>query len=95
MTAKLATSFIASDQTDTFPRMSNRGNTYICVFYMYDPNFIKGIAIKSRHRSELLGAYKQVYKWHKSRGFKPKLHRMDNETSSHVEEFIRAQNIKY
>ena len=63
MTVKLADSFIASDQTGAFPRVSNRGNKYICVFYIYDANYIKGLAIKSRHRSELLGAYKKVYKW--------------------------------
>ena len=30
--------FIASDQTGNFPRMSNRGMQYICVFYIHDPN---------------------------------------------------------
>ena len=92
MTVKLADSVIASKQTGAFPRVSNRGNTYICVFYIYDPNFTKEIAIKLRHRSELLGAYTKVYKRCKSRVFKPKLHIMDNETSSDVEEFIKAQN---
>ena len=85
-------SFIASNQTGAFPRVSNRGNKYICVFYVYESNFIKGIAIKSRHKSELLGAYTKVYKWCKSRGFKPKLHRMDNKTSNDVKEFIKAEN---
>ena len=63
MTVKLADGFIASDQTGAFPRVSNKGNKYICVFYIYDPNFIKGVAIKSRHRSEILEAYTKVYKW--------------------------------
>ena len=61
MTVKLADGWIASDQTGAFPRVSSRGNKYICVFYIYDPNYIKGIAIKSRHRSDLLGAYQSVY----------------------------------
>ena len=59
MSVNLADGWIASDQTGTFPRVSARGNKYICVFYIHDPNFIKGIAIKSRHRSELLGAYEK------------------------------------
>ena len=46
MTVKLADGFIASDQTGSFPRVSNKGNKYICVFYIYDTNFIKGVAIK-------------------------------------------------
>ena len=92
MTVKLAEGWIASDQTGRLPRVSTRGNQYICVFYIYDANFIMPIAIKSRHRSELLGAYETVYKWCESRGFKPTLHRMDNETSKDVEEFIEDQN---
>ena len=60
---------------------------------MYDANRILGIPIKSRHASELLKAYEQVYKWCKSRGFTPTLHRMDNETSKEVEEFIASQQV--
>ena len=91
MTTQLADGWIASDQTGAFPRVSNRGNKYICVFYIFDANFIKGIPIKSRHRSELLKAYTQVYKWCEARGFKPSLHRMDNERSQDVEAFITSQ----
>ena len=47
MTAKLADGWIASDRIGTFPRVLNQGNKYIRVFYIHDPNFIKGIAIKS------------------------------------------------
>ena len=92
MTVKLADSFIASDQTEAFPRVSNRGNKYICVFYVYDANYTKGLAIKSGYISELLGAFTKVYTWCEAGGFKPKVHRMDNETSSDVEDFIKSQN---
>ncbi len=54
MTAKLADDFIASDQTGAYPRTSTRSHKYICVFYIFDANCIKGIPIKSRHSSELL-----------------------------------------
>ena len=91
MTAKLADGFIASDQTGAYPHISHRGYKYICVFCICDANRIKGIVIKLRHASELLLAYQEVYKWCKTRGFKPELHRMDNETSSEVEEFIASQ----
>ena len=70
MTVKLADSFIAIDQTGAYPRTSSRGNTYICVFYIFDPNYIKEKPIKSRHSSELLKAYREVYQWCESRGFK-------------------------
>ena len=55
-------------------------NTFV-FFYIYDANFIKGVPIKSRHRSELQRAYEQVYKWCEARGFKLTLQRMDNEHS--------------
>ena len=92
MTAVLANDWIVSDQTGTFPRTSNRGNKYMCVFYIFDPNFIKGVPIKSRHKEALLRVYQIVYKWCETRGFKPQLHKMDNETSKDVEEFITEQH---
>ena len=61
MTVKLADRFIASDQTGAYPRTSHRGYKYICVFYIYDANRIKGVAIKSRHASEILRAYQEMY----------------------------------
>ena len=71
MTTVLGDDWIANDQTGVFPRTSNRGNKYICVFYIFDPNFIKGVPIKSRHKEELLRAYQVVYKWCEARGVKP------------------------
>ena len=71
--------------------MSNKGHKYICVFYIFDPNFIKGAPIKSRHKEELLRARQEVYKWYEARGFKPQLHKMDNETSKDIEGFIVGQ----
>ena len=91
MTVKLADNLIAIDQSGVFPRVSDKCNKYSCVFYIYDPNFIKGMTIKTRHRLELPEAYTKVYMWYKSRGFKPKVNRMDNETSSNVTESIASQ----
>ena len=45
MTVVLANGWIASDQTGQFPRVSNRGNKYIAVFYVYGQDFIKGIPV--------------------------------------------------
>ena len=42
MTVSLADGWIASNQTGTFPRVSNRGHKCISVFYVYDANFGKG-----------------------------------------------------
>jgi hypothetical protein len=92
MTVKLAGNFIASNQIGAFPRVSNKNNKYICVFYIYNPNFIKGAALNSINRSELLGTCTKVYTWCKFRGFKPRLHRMDHDTLRNAEDFIHSQN---
>ena len=86
--------YVASDQTGKFPITSNRGMKYICVFYIRDPNFIKGIPLKISRKEELLRAYKEIYAYCERRGFKTKLHKMDNETSKDVEDFIPIQQTK-
>jgi hypothetical protein len=85
---------ISSDQTGRFPITSNRGNAYVAVFYIYDANYIRFIPIKSRSKEELLRAYHKVYKWLLVWGFKPFLHKMDNETSHEVETFIQGQQTR-
>ena len=67
------------------------------MFYIYNANLIKGIAVKSRHANDLIKAYQEVYDWCQARGFKPILHRLDNETSQEVEEFVQSQhaNLQY
>ena len=69
MRVVLADRWIASDQTGRFPRVSNRRNKYIAVFYVYDANSIKGIPVKSRHKTDLMAAYKKVYRWCEARGY--------------------------
>ena len=88
MTTVLADNWIASNQMGAFPWTSKKGKKYICVFYIFDPNFIKGVPIKSRHKEELLRAYQKLYKWYDARGVKPQLHKMDNDTSKEVEDFM-------
>ena len=89
MTTVLVDDWIASDQTGAFQHTSKRGNKYICVFYVFDPNFIKGVPINRRHKEELLRAYQDAYKWCETRDVKPQLHKIDNETLKDVEEFIK------
>ena len=85
---------ISSDQTGRFPITSNRGNAYVVVFYIYDANYICSIPIKNRSKEELNRAYHEVYEWLGMRGFKPLLHKMDNETSHEVEKFIQGQQTR-
>ena len=41
---------VCSNQTGMFPRISNRGMKYLCIFYTCDANFIKSVPIKSREK---------------------------------------------
>ena len=91
MSVNIVEGYVASDQTGKFPRTSNKGMQYICVFYIYDPNYIKGVALKIRRKEELLRAYQEVYTFCKIRGFKPKLQKMDSETSKSFEDFIATK----
>ena len=84
-----------SDQTGRFPLTSNKGNAYVVLFYTVDANHIKSYPIKSRHKSELKKAYDDVYSYLRVRGYRPKLHKLDNKTSHEVEEFITSQQATY
>ena len=85
---------ISTDQTDLFPVTSNRGNAYVVVFYIFDANAIKSVPIKNPSKEELLRAYEIMYTYLISKGYKPLLHKLDNETSKDVEDVIHAQNTK-
>jgi hypothetical protein len=81
-----------TDQTGRFPITSSRGHNYIVIFYVVDANYIKSYPIKSRHRTELINAYTDVSNFLRTRGYRPQLHKLDNETSKDVEEFIADNN---
>jgi hypothetical protein len=85
------TGLVFSNQTGHFPIRSNRGHTYLVIFYIYDANFIASVPTKNRTKQELLCAYQITYKYLSSRGFKPRLHKMDNKTSQDVKDFIQSQ----
>jgi len=85
---------IASDQTGRFPVTSNRGHAYLALFYIFDPNYIKSVPIRNRSKEELLRAYTEVYAWLTARGYRPLLHKLDNETSRDVEAFVAAEQVK-
>jgi hypothetical protein len=79
---------VFSNQTGRFPITSNRGHTYLVIFYTYDATFIASIPIKNQTKQKLLCAYQITYKYLSSCGFKPCLHKMDNKTSKDVKDFI-------
>ena len=94
MSVKRVEGYVASDQTGKFPIISNKGMLYICVFYIYDPNYITGIALKSSKKRSYCENIKKC-DLIINRGCKPRLHKMDNETSKKVEDFIESQNTQH
>jgi hypothetical protein len=91
MLIKDITDQIFMDQTGHFPVTSNRGHAYLVIFYVYDVNFISSVPIKNCTKEELLRTYQLAYKYLTCRSLKPLLHKMDNETSKDVEDFIKSQ----
>eukprot|EP00957_Ditylum_brightwellii_P073685 5598940-Ditylum_brightwellii.AAC.1 len=61
------------------------------VFYVYDANHIQGIPIKNRTATEFQRVYTQVYEELARKGYKPQLHKMDNETSKELIDWIERQ----
>jgi hypothetical protein len=77
-------------QTGRFPiTTSNRVHTYVAVFYIFDANTICSVLIKNSSKEELLCAYCKIYAWLTLCGFKPLLHKLDNETSKDVKMFYQ------
>jgi hypothetical protein len=87
------TSQIFTDQTGRFPVTSNQGHAYLVIFYVNNANVISSVPIKNCTKEELLRAYQLAYEYLTCRGFKPLLHKMDNETSKDVEDFIKSQQM--
>jgi hypothetical protein len=48
MTAHKVTGSVSSNQSGCFPITSNRGNMYVALFYVYNPNYIKSVSIKNQ-----------------------------------------------
>ena len=89
-----ATGNIYSNQTVCFPLTPAQGNAYVVIFYNYDGNHIKSVPIKNRIKEELLRAYQLAYQYYWARYFEPKVHKLDNETSKLVEQFVAEQQAK-
>ena len=60
-----------TDQTCNFPVTSNRGINCIVVFYSVDANYIKLYPTKTCHRTEILRAYTEVYRFLRIRDYRP------------------------
>jgi hypothetical protein len=81
--------------TGKFLVRSSKGNAYVIVCIIYDSNYIKVVPMKSRSASEWFKAYDSIQQELTVKGFTPKLQTLDNEASTALKDFFRAQNIDY
>jgi hypothetical protein len=65
------------------------------VVYSHDCNYIKPVAMKSKSASEWLKAFGGIFQELTSRGFKPKLQKMDNEASSALKSYFTESGMPY
>jgi hypothetical protein len=94
-TNKIYTGKIYTDQTGRFPVTSSQGNKYVLVLYEYDTNAILTEALNNRTAPEILRAYKKLVKYLYNRGFRPKIHWLDNEASDELKQFNNSNQLEF
>lgn len=85
---------IHSDATGKFPIQSLSGNNYIVVFYY--KNYLYAVAIKNRTSQEYQSAFEEAYEHffkNKHPTHQPIAHRLDNEISFEIKEFITSKGL--
>jgi Reverse transcriptase (RNA-dependent DNA polymerase) len=80
-----------SDLTGRFPVTSHNGAQYIFVSVL--DGYIHVEAMKTRHHTEYVTAYKKTLNFFAAVGRRPAFQRLDNETSSQLETFALANTI--
>ncbi len=86
---------VYTDQTGPFPSISTQGSKLLFVLYKYDSNAIIVEPLKSRAAAEIKRAFEKVHKLLTQRGLRPKFHRLDNEASTLLKDFLKQEQIDY
>ena len=84
-----------SDQTGRFPVTSSTGSKYVVVLFDVDTNVILTTAIKNRSQEELIRAHKYFTTYLGDRGFKPKIHILDNECPDLLKKHFQSNQIQH
>jgi hypothetical protein len=90
-----ATGQIHTDQTGKFIVASSNGNNYILVLYDYDSNSILVAPMRSRTGPCILAAFKVLHARLVTAGLRPQLHRLDNECSTALKDFLTTEAIDF
>jgi hypothetical protein len=86
---------IYTNQVGRLLTLSRAGNEYILLTYDYDSNYIHVEPMKSRSASEHMKAYQRTITLLKQQGLQSQLHRLDNEASTLLRDFITGEQIVY
>ena len=86
---------IGTDQTGQFFVPSVSSNNYLLILFDFDRNYIFDGPIPNRTKHSIKNAYANILKIITNRELKPQLHRLDNEASNILKEFITEQYIDY
>ena len=74
---------------------SNRGNKYVMVAYVYDPNAILVEPMKNRKENEIIRAYGVNHHQLQQYGFKPRYQMLDNKASTAFQANLSAKKIDF
>jgi hypothetical protein len=95
MVARDPTGMIYTYQIGQLPVPSSRGMQYLFVFYSYDTNTIHMEPMKNQTAGEILAAFKRCTAELVQAGFKPQLHRLDNECSNILKTHLQSKEINF
>jgi hypothetical protein len=82
---------VYNDCTGNFPFMSLDGNVCFLVMYHHETNAIFAVPIPGLDSKSILDAYKKIFKYLVSKGYKPKVNVMDNQTIKAIKEYLVMQ----
>jgi hypothetical protein len=86
---------IGLDQIRRFIVPSTSGNNYLFILHDYDSNSIQAEPIPNRKKESIKAAYKKILCLLQQRGLHPQLHRLNNEASQLLKEFITNKDIQF
>jgi len=89
------TNSIHNNQTRAFPFTSQQGNMYIMVAIHLDANYIFVKPMRNRTKEEMIRAYEKIINRMRMAGLGIKKHKLDNEASDTLKQYICKQEIQF
>lgn len=86
---------VYSDLKGKFMLPSSRGNKYVLIVYDYDSNSILAEPMKNRLGPTIRNAYSKIHALLVDRGLVPRLQRLDNEASGHLQKFLNENDVDW